>query len=109
MKREVLDTFDAALSRFDDEPEVIELAPHEDEYDFLMKIVRSSRQPMSRRIRAAIEALPYRRPKLGAVAIGQLSGKDFATLLERAILRSQTGAPLKMIEASKAKVEGQGQ
>jgi len=89
--------------------EEITLEAYEDEYDFLMKVVRSPRPPMSRRIRAAIEALPYRRPMLGAVAIGQLSGKDFASLLERAILRSQTGAPLKLIEGSKAKVDGQGQ
>ena len=53
---------------------------------------------MARRIRCAIEALPYRRPKLGAVAIGQMSGKDFATLLERAILRSGNERELKQIE-----------
>ena len=29
MKREMLDTVDAALNRFDDEPELIELAPGE--------------------------------------------------------------------------------
>jgi len=78
----------------------IELGANEDEYDFLLKIVRDPKQPMSRRMRAAIEALPYRRPKLGAVAIGQMSGKDFATLLERAILRSNRGQEVKQIEGS---------
>ena len=78
--------------------EEITLDPHEDEYDFLMKIVRSPRQPMSRRMRAAIEALPYRRPKLTAVAMAQLNGKDFATLLERAIERSAKERELKQIE-----------
>jgi hypothetical protein len=78
--------------------ELIELATHEDEYDFLLKIVRSSRQPMARRIRCAIEALPYKRPKYTAVAIGHMSGKDFATLLERAIERSGKERELKQIE-----------
>ena len=79
--------------------EQIDLAPREDEYDFLLKIVRSPRQPMARRIRCAIEALPYKRPKLGAIGMAQMSGKDFATLLDRAILRSQTGQPLRQIES----------
>jgi len=58
-----------------------------------MKIVRSPRQPMSRRMRAA-----NRRPKLTAVAMAQLNGKDFATLLERAIERSAKERELKQIE-----------
>ena len=56
MKREMLDTVDAALSRFDDEPELIELGPHENFLDFLRKVYRSVKQPKSRRLRAAIEA-----------------------------------------------------
>jgi hypothetical protein len=52
MKREMLDTVDAALSRFDDESELIELAPGETSLSFSVK------QPMSRRLRATIEALP---------------------------------------------------
>jgi hypothetical protein len=38
MKREILDTVDAALSRFDDEPELIEIAPGETSLDFLRKV-----------------------------------------------------------------------
>jgi len=39
--------------------------------------------------RAAKELLPYEQPKLTAVAIGHFDGQDFASQLERAILRSQ--------------------
>jgi hypothetical protein len=74
MKREMLDIVDAALSRFDDEPELIELAPGETSLDFLRKVYRSVKQPMSRRMRAAIEALPHETPRLGAVAIGSMNG-----------------------------------
>jgi hypothetical protein len=52
---------------------------------------------MSRRLRAAIEALPHEHPRLGAVAIGSMNGQDFASMLEKAIQRSGK-APL-MIEA----------
>lgn len=63
--------------------------------DFLTAIYRDSRQPISRRLRAAIEAAPYFHPKLSATAV--LRGDDFAARLERAIARSGK-APL-MIEA----------
>jgi hypothetical protein len=78
--------------------ELIELAPHETSLDFLRKVYRSVKQPMSRRLRAAIEALPHEHPRLGAVAVGYLSGEDFAARLERAIERSAKTAP-KLIEA----------
>jgi hypothetical protein len=42
---------------------------------------------MSRRMRAAIEALAHEHPRLGAVATTNMTGKDFAALLERAIAR----------------------
>jgi hypothetical protein len=99
MKREMLDTVDAALSRFDDEPELIELAPGETSLDFLQKIYRSIRQPMARRMRAAEFALQHEHPKLGAIATASMNGKDFATLLERAIERSHKGPEVKQIEA----------
>jgi hypothetical protein len=98
MKREMLDTVDAALSRFDDEPELIELAPGETSLSFLQKVYRSVKQPMSRRLRAAIEALPHEHPRLGAVAIGSINGQDFASMLERAIVRSNKEREVKQIE-----------
>jgi hypothetical protein len=88
MKRKMLDTVDAALNRFDDEPELIELAPGDTSLDFLLRVYRSVKQPMSRRMRAAIEAMPHEHPRLGAVAVGYLSGDDFASRLDRAIERS---------------------
>ena len=84
----MLDTVDAALSRFDDEPELIELAPGETSLDFLQRVYRSVKQPMSRRMRAAIEALPHEHPRLGAIATASMNGQDFASMLERAIERS---------------------
>ena len=47
--------------------------------------------------RAAIECLPFERPKLGAIATASMNGQDSASMLERAIERSGK-APL-MIEA----------
>jgi hypothetical protein len=41
------------------EEELIELAPGETSLDFLQRVYRSVKQPMSRRLRAAIEALPH--------------------------------------------------
>ena len=47
------------------------------------------------RLRAAIEAAPYCRPKLSVTAM--IGGKDFATALERAIERSgKAGRPESM-------------
>ena len=99
MKREMLDTVDAALSRFDDEPELIELSPGETSLSFLQKVYRSVKQPMSRGLRAAIEAMPHEHPRLGAIATASMNGQDFASMLERAILRSGKGPELKQIEA----------
>jgi ParB-like chromosome segregation protein Spo0J len=39
----------------------------------------------SGRMRAAIEALPFETPRVSAVAVGYLTGADFATRLERAV------------------------
>jgi hypothetical protein len=72
----------------EDEPEVIKLGPGETSLNFLQRVYRSVKQPMSRRMRAAIEALPHEHPRLGAVAIGRMNGDDFAAMLDRAIERS---------------------
>ena len=71
-----------------DEPEAIDLAPGETSLSFLQKIYRSPAQPMSRRLRAAMAALPHEHPKLGAIATLSMNGDTFATMLDRAIERS---------------------
>ncbi len=85
---EITPTFARAGASVVDEPEVIELVPGETSLDFLQRVYRSVRQPMSRRLRAAIEALPHEHPRLGAVAIGSMNGQHFAAMLDRAIERS---------------------
>jgi hypothetical protein len=50
--------------------------------------------------RAAIEAMPHEHPRLGAVAIGSITGVDFAAMLDRAIQRSGKGRELKQIETT---------
>ena len=84
----------ANLVERDEEPDAIELAPDEGSVDLLQKIYRSSRQPIARRMRAAIEAAPNERPKLAVTAVSNLSGDHFAAMLERAVQRSR--APLQI-------------
>jgi hypothetical protein len=85
----MLATVDGALAELEEEEELVELAPGEVSLDFLQRIYRSTQQPMSLRMRAAIEALPEV-PKLSATAIATMDGKSFAEALERCIERSHS-------------------
>jgi hypothetical protein len=64
--------------------------------EYLQRIYRDPAQPHSVRMRAAIESLPYENPRLSAVALGRLTGEDFASRLDRAVEASNRA---KLIEA----------
>ncbi|WP_298870910.1 hypothetical protein [uncultured Bradyrhizobium sp.] len=54
--------------------------------DYLQSIYRDPRQPESKRLRAAIAALPFEHPKLAVTAV--VSSEGFAAKLEAARARS---------------------
>jgi hypothetical protein len=60
--------------------------------EFLRAVYLNNDLPLTVRMRAAVECAPYVHPKLTAIATTTLNGKDFASMLERAIQRSR--APL---------------
>jgi hypothetical protein len=61
--------------------------------DLLQAVYRDMQQPLSARMRAAIEALPFESPKLAVIATNSMSGDRFAELLDRAIARSKANYP----------------
>ena len=73
-----------------DEIDDIEVTP----LDFLEAVYCNPNLPLATRLRAAIEAAPYKHPKLSAAAIGHFEGKTFADALEKAIERSKQPVPL---------------
>ena len=71
--------------------------------EYLQSIYRDLSQAENRRMRAAIEALPFETPKLTAVATTELNGNSFGELLDRAIARverSKQPPPPKMIDVT---------
>ena len=74
--------------------EELELAPHEDALELFEKIMRDTRQPIQRRMRAAEQRAQYLYPRRAAVATLSMDADDFATMLDRAIQRSE----VKLIE-----------
>jgi hypothetical protein len=67
-----------AQQRLVDELDAIELPEGASSLDFLRAIYRDPRQPMTRRMRAAVAALPFECPKLAVTAVVEGSS-DFAT------------------------------
>jgi hypothetical protein len=92
----MLDTVTAELDRLaaaELESERLEVPAGATSLDFLQAIYRDARQPMSRRMRAAVAALPFEHPKLSVTAVVE-GGGDFAARLDLACARSA-----KVIEA----------
>jgi hypothetical protein len=82
--------------------------------ELLRMVYRGEIELPPQQFRAACEALPFENPKLGAVATTALNGKDFATMLEKAIKRSSMTAEepreakqLRLIEGGKEQIETQ--
>jgi hypothetical protein len=89
--------------------EGFQVPPDAEPLEFLMAVFRDHRQPMNRRMRAAEAAAQYRHAKLGVVATTNFDGKNFADMLERAILRSRGiggGGEMKVIEHRQREGEG---
>jgi hypothetical protein len=57
--------------------------------ELLQTVYRDPSQPLPVRIRCAVECLPFENPKLSAIGVSQLTGRDFAAALDRAISRSR--------------------
>jgi hypothetical protein len=67
-----------------------------DPLKFLTAVYMDAKLPLSVRMRAAIELLPFTHPKLAVVA--QVTENDIATLLDRRLKRIQQ-MEMKVIEA----------
>ncbi len=67
--------------------------------EFLQTVYRSAKQPMARRLKAAVEAAAYSHPKLSATAI---VGQDFTTLLDARLAQriERIGDGAKLINAA---------
>jgi hypothetical protein len=71
--------------------EEIEVGPEgETSLELLQSVYRDRTLPLNVRVRCAVEAAPYKNPRVSAVAVTNMTGKSFAEQLERAILRSQS-------------------
>jgi hypothetical protein len=82
----MLDTVDAELARIEAAQQTAEPGFVSSSLELLQLVYRNPAVPLSVRMRAAVEALPFEHPKLSATAI--LGGGDFADRLDQAIARS---------------------
>lgn len=82
-----------AIELLDDES----VGPVDSSLEFLRQVYRDPGQPMQRRMRAAIAALPFEHPKL-AVTANIDGGPGFAARLEEAYRRSRLVASPTVID-----------
>jgi hypothetical protein len=69
------------------------------------QVVRGKVKLSQPQLRMLIELLPFHMPKLTAVALGRLTGDDFATRLDRAVEQSEKARRFtRLIELTVAKV-----
>jgi len=73
-----------------------------DPLSFLKAVYMNVELPLSVRMRAAIELLPFTHPKLAVTAV--VSEQDFATVLDRRLKRIEE-MRAKVIEAKPAQIE----
>ena len=73
-----------------------------DPLSFLKAVYMNAELPLSVRMRAAIELLPFTHPKLAVTAV--VSEQDFATVLDRRLKRIDE-MKAKVIEAKPAQIE----
>jgi len=96
-------SLDSLLDRIEEQKKVeglIPLSTNATSLDFLQAIYRDPNQPLQRRMRAAMAALPFEKPKFSAVAV--MGKEDMADVLARALERSQkviNSRPMQVIEA----------
>ena len=86
----MVDAVDEVLNRLEQQKEEPELPEGIMALPLLQMAYRGKVRLTPQQARCAIEALPYETPKLTAVAHAHFQGNDFASQLERAILRSRS-------------------
>jgi hypothetical protein len=71
--------------------------------EFLQAVYLNEQLPLTVRMRAAIEAVPFEHPRMSAVSVGYYDGNTFAERLDRAIDASNRA---KVIEGRVIEREG---
>ena len=69
-----------------------EIDPSKTAHDYLKEVYQDPRLPTALRMKAAIEALPFERPKLAVTAM--LDGQDIAALLDERLKRIAQAKPI---------------
>ena len=83
------DELEDILDRMEQQSESVALPKGTTARQFMQMVMRGELEPTPKQFSAAKALIEYEEPKLSAVAVGHFEGKDFASQLERAILRSQ--------------------